>query len=162
MLIGLISDTHGFLDPRVFDIFSDVDHILHAGDVGEDRILDELAAIAPLNAVSGNVDGSPTVRRPLRFSGTLGGLNICMTHGHLLDSPDYNAAAARLFAANNPRIIIHGHSHIAKNETLGEITIINPGASCRPRFNDTASVAVLEIEPSGTFNCRFVQLERKK
>src|SRR5205814_399104 len=115
-----------------------------------------------LNAVSGNVDGSPTPRRPLRFSGTLGGLRICMTHGHLLDSSDYNAAAAKLFAADTPRIIIHGHSHIAKNETFGDITLINPGAACRPRFNDTASVGVLEIEASGTFHCRFVKLDKNR
>ena len=160
MLLGLISDTHGFLNARVFDIFANVDHILHAGDVGDDRILDELAAIAPLNAVSGNVDGSPTTRRPLRFSETLGGLRICMTHGHLLDSADYNASAAQLFAAEKPSIILHGHSHIAKNERFGDIAIINPGAACRARFRDISSVAILEIEPAGAFHCRFYNLTR--
>ena len=57
MRIGVISDTHGLLRPEVFDVFARVDHILHAGDVGPEGILDELEAIAPVTAVYGNTDG---------------------------------------------------------------------------------------------------------
>ena len=157
--IGIISDTHGWLNPRVFHIFDGVQQIFHAGDAGADRVLDDLETIAPVTAVTGNVDGTPTPRRPLQWTGTIAGLSVAMTHGHLLDPGDYNASAVAMFGAVNPRIIIHGHSHIAKHETLGDIAIINPGAACRPRFRDVPSVAILEIEPSGTFVCRFVRLD---
>lgn len=160
MRIGVISDTHGFLDSRVYHLFNDVQHILHAGDVGEDRILDELELIAPTNAVSGNVDGSPTKRRPLKYCATLFGVRICMTHGHLLDPGDYNRSALRLFADEEPQVIIHGHSHIGKNETQNGILFLNPGASCKPRFRDVASVAILEIEPGGRYFAQFHELPR--
>src|SRR5436190_12014531 len=109
MRIGIISDTHGFLDSRIYHLFNDVQQILHAGDVGDDRILDELETIAAVNAVSGNVDGTPTKRRPLRWCGNISGLQICMTHGHLLDISDYNHSALKLFEAEKPQVIIHGH-----------------------------------------------------
>lgn len=160
MLIGVISDTHGYLNPRVFHLFAEVDHILHAGDVGDENILLELEQFAPLNAVSGNVDEPPTKRRPLRFTGTFQGVTISMTHGHHLDAGDYNASARKLFAADSPRIIIHGHSHIAKNDTMDDgVIILNPGAACRPRFRDVPSVSLIEIGPGpDQIVCRFEKL----
>lgn len=158
MLIGLISDTHGYLNPRVFHIFADVDHILHAGDVGDENVLIELQTIAPVNAVAGNVD-SYSVKLPGTYCGDFGSLRICMTHGHRLDPANYNASAVEMFAKQKPQIIIHGHSHRAKNEVFGEVAIINPGAACKPRFRDMPSVAVLDIAPDGTWVCRFEALK---
>jgi len=159
MRIGLISDTHGYLNPRVYHHFEGVQRILHAGDVGSDTILLDLEEIAPVSAVSGNVDGPPTKRCPLKFCETIAGIRICMTHGHLLDPRDYNGSALRFFEGESPRIVIHGHSHKGKCETENGVTFINPGAACRPRFRDVASVAILEVEPRGTFFVRFIQLE---
>lgn len=156
--IGLISDTHGWLNPKVLDVFADVQYILHAGDVGDDRILDDLEAMAPTYAVSGNTDGIPIARRPLRFSRELGGVRICMTHGHLLDSDDYNLSAYRLFEEDKPRVIVHGHTHRAKNKLIADVLFVNPGPACRPRFNDTASVAVLEILVDRSIEVRFVDI----
>lgn len=161
MRIGVISDTHGFLDSRVYHLFNDVQHILHAGDVGDDRILDELELIAPINAVSGNVDGTPTKRRPNKWCGTLYGVRICMTHGHLLDERDYNRSALTFFEGEVPDIVIHGHSHKGKNQTENGVLFLNPGAACKPRFRDVASVAVLQIEPGGSFFAQFHELERR-
>jgi len=161
MRIGVISDTHGFLDGRVYNLFNDVQYILHAGDVGDDRILDELEMIAPTHAVSGNVDGSPTKRRPLKWSGEIAGVEICMTHGHLLDSSDYNRSALEFFKGESPHLIIHGHSHKGKNDKLDGIVFLNPGAACKPRFRDVASVAIVEVEPSGRFFVQFHELEKK-
>ena len=62
MKIGVISDTHGFLDPKVLKLFAGVEHILHAGDIGSDAIIAELEAVAPVTAVLGNTDSSPTFR----------------------------------------------------------------------------------------------------
>lgn len=161
MRIGLISDTHGYLNSKVFDVFAYVQYILHAGDVGDDRILDELQEVAPTFAVSGNVDGSPTKRRPLRFVQEFSGAVIAMTHGHLLDPSRYNESALELFAAEKPALIIHGHSHRAKNETLGDVIVVNPGAACKPRFKDISSVAVLEIELGGHLRVEFKELPKR-
>jgi putative phosphoesterase len=161
MRIGLISDTHGFLHGKVFDLFADTQYILHAGDIGDDRILDELETIAPVFAVSGNVDGAPTTRRPLTYTGELAGVRIAMTHGHLLDPRDYNESATEMFRDYKPRIIIHGHSHRARNDMHEDINIINPGAACKPRFRDVPSVAILEIEPRGTWFVQFHEIKWK-
>jgi putative phosphoesterase len=160
--IGVISDTHGFLDSRVYHIFNDVQHILHAGDVGDDLILEELETIAPVNAVSGNVDGSPTKRRPLKYAATLFGLRICMTHGHLLEPADYNRSALEFFSGEEPQLVIHGHSHVGKNQTENGIVFLNPGAACKPRFRDIASVAIVEIQPGGRFFTQFHELPRDR
>jgi putative phosphoesterase len=156
--IGVISDTHGYLNPKVFDVFAEVQYILHAGDVGDDRILDELETIAPTHAISGNVDGIPIARRPVRFSKDIAGVRVCMTHGHLLDSEDYNLSAYRMFETDKPRAIVHGHTHVAKNKVIADVLFLNPGAACKPRFKDIPSVAILEIETSGDIFVRFVEL----
>jgi putative phosphoesterase len=158
LTIGVISDTHGVLASPIFDIFANVDHILHAGDVQELRILDELEEIAPVNAVCGNVDFGPTQRLPEKWCGTFAGVKICMTHGHLLDPSRYNESAVKMFAGENPAIIIHGHSHKAKHETLGKTSILNPGAACRPRFRDTPSVAMIFIKPGANFHIEFREI----
>lgn len=158
MRIGIISDTHGYLAGKVFDLFCDVQYILHAGDIGDDRVLTELETLAPVFAVSGNMDGTPTKHRPITFSRELGGIRICMTHGHLLNPGCYSESAIRMFSDEEPRVIVHGHSHRAKHETLGEVSIINPGAACRPRFQEIPSVAVLEIAPNGELVFKFHRL----
>jgi putative phosphoesterase len=159
--IGVISDTHGYLDGFVFHAFADVQQILHAGDVGEDRILDELEEIAPVIAVSGNVDFGVTPRRPHKWCGDLAGVRICMTHGHLLDARDYNKSALEFFAGENPQIIIHGHSHIARHDKYEGISFLNPGAACRPRFRDVPSVAIIEVRPDKSFEVTFTEIPRR-
>ncbi len=81
MLIGVISDTHGSLDPRVHDVFSGVDRILHAGDVGTGAVLHELALIAPVDAVAGNTDvhGECSLL-PDTITVTVGGARIAVVH----------------------------------------------------------------------------------
>ncbi len=161
MRIGVISDTHGYLDGYVFHAFDGVSHILHSGDVGEDRILDELEEIAPVSAVSGNVDFGVSKRRPLKWCGELAGVKICMTHGHLLDQARYNVSAVEFFQGEEPKIIIHGHSHIAKNEKENGVVILNAGAAGRPRFRDVPSVAVIEVRPDKSFEIIFIEIPRR-
>lgn len=161
MRIGVISDTHGFLDGYVFHAFDGVQYILHAGDIGEERILDELEEIAPVHAVSGNTDFGVTSRRPLKWSGEIAGVKICMTHGHLLDASEYNKSAAEFFEDEYPQIIIHGHSHIAKHEKYGDISVLNPGPAGRSRFSDIPSLALIEIGPDRSYEITFVQIPRR-
>lgn len=158
MRIGLISDTHGYLNPRVFDVFAEVDHILHAGDVGDDKIISDLESIAPTNAITGNIDGAPTPRRPLSYVGEFAGVRIAMTHGHMLDPDDYNASAVKAFARHNPHVIVFGHSHRARNEKHGGVWIINPGSAGRARFRDIPSVAILTIRCLDDIDLKFVKL----
>jgi uncharacterized protein len=81
-LVGLISDTHGLLRPEVFNAFTKVDLILHAGDVGPDEILDELSAIAPVHAVRGNTDRSDNPRLPQSLDLEINGRTVHVSHGH--------------------------------------------------------------------------------
>lgn len=162
MRIGVISDTHDYLDGYVFHAFADVQQILHAGDICEERILDELEEIAPLFAVSGNCDFGVTARRPQKWCGVLGGVKICMTHGHLLDPRNYNKSAMEFFAGEDPQIIIHGHSHVARHDRADGVSFLNPGAAGRPRFRDVPSVAVIEIRPDRSFEITFQEIPRRR
>jgi uncharacterized protein len=158
MRIGLISDTHGYLHPRVFDLFAEVDHILHAGDVGDETVIYDLETIAPTNAVTGNVDGSPTVKRPLSFVGDFQGVRIAMTHGHMLDPYNYTESALKAFAKQKPRVIVYGHSHIASNAVLDGVQVINPGSAGRARFRAIPSVAILTIRGLDDTDLKFIEL----
>lgn len=142
--IGVISDTHGRLDPMAVELLKDVDLILHAGDVGGDAILDELERLAPVLAVSGNVDGSPTPRRPDRreIETPLG--RVAMTHGHLPDAPSTDRARLlHSFAAFQPRIVIYGHSHSPKLETIEGVSVFNPGAAGPARFRQKPTIGII-------------------
>jgi len=151
MRLGIISDTHGLLRPEVFAAFAEVDHILHAGDVGPLELLTELEALAPVTAVYGNTDGwdvrakLPQVQR-LR----LDGFDIVVTHGDQLGSP----TPAKLHAAFPPaEIIVFGHTHKPLIENLdcedtdSIVTVVNPGSAGRRRFDLPISVAIMELEP---------------
>src|SRR6187551_1342135 len=107
MKIGLISDTHGFLDPRIERIFAGVDHILHAGDIGPDLIIAELEAIAPVTAVLGNNDSSPLF--PLTQVVTLGNWKF-LVH-HIVAPREMHPDLKRRIARELPDAVIFGHSH---------------------------------------------------
>lgn len=158
--IGVISDTHGLLHPDVFEIFEGVAMIIHAGDVGDDRILDELGAIAPTVAVSGNVDGPPLPgRRPaaLRLETPLGRIGV--THGHLEAAPTTSLARmVGFFSDFKPVLIIYGHSHIPKVDRIDGVTLFNPGAAGPPRFGRAPSVGLIEPDGSGGLALRHIDL----
>ena len=144
MKIGLISDTHGVLRPRVFDIFDGVDLILHAGDVGRMDIIVELETIAPVHAVLGNTDSAalrPRVRDEVILE--LEGHRVTVVHGHELGSPN----AARLRAAYpDADVIVYGHTHRQRVDERDGCTIVNPGAAGAARFDLKPSVAILTLE----------------
>lgn len=139
--LGVISDTHGLLRPAVFDLFDGVEGILHAGDVGSPTILDDLAAIAPVTAVWGNVDG-PRVRE--RTSGTASGewagISWAMAHGHAVE-PVYERLLERF---DGVRLVVHGHTHSPALRRVGPALLLNPGAAGPRRFDLPASVALVE------------------
>ena len=146
MRLGIISDTHGMLRPQVFEIFREVDHILHGGDVGRSDLLVELRALAPVTAVYGNSDGFDLRNElPQVAEVELDGFSVVVTHGDQLGSP----TPAKLVAAfPDAEIIIFGHSHRPLLELVDKtITVMNPGGAGAPRFGIPPSVGILELEP---------------
>ena len=152
-VIGLISDTHNLVRPDVHTVFAGVSRILHAGDVGDPEILDELNLIAPVTAVYGNTDD----RFALKLSGAIDividGLRIHVSHGHELGRPQ----PAQLAEAYDADVIIYGHTHIQMIERVGSKLVINPGAAGPRRFNLLPSVARLTIA-DGEVNAELLAL----
>lgn len=140
-VIGLISDTHGMLRPQVFDALAGVDFILHAGDVGGDDILDELAAIAPVDAVYGNTDEPGRPRLAPAIEREVGGVTIHVSHGHELGRP----TPERLLAAYSADVVVYGHTHRQLIARAGGRLVVNPGAAGARRFDLLPSVARLTI-----------------
>lgn len=139
--IGLISDTHGQLRADVHRAFEGVSLILHAGDVGGDEILDELALIAPVKAVYGNCDDPWDPRLTERLDLVLGGLRVHVSHGHELG----RSGAEKVAAAYDADVCVYGHTHRPLIERVEGRLVVNPGAAGPPRFDLVPSVAVLTI-----------------
>ena len=157
MRIGVLSDTHGLLRPEVFEVFDQVDHILHAGDVGPESILDELGTIAPVTAVYGNTDGwGLRSRLPQVATIELDGFIIVVTHGDQLGSPTPERLQAEFPDAE---IIVFGHTHRPVLTLVDVVvTVMNPGGAGRRRFDLPASVGILELEPGIPPRGRLVPL----
>jgi putative phosphoesterase len=159
--IGLISDTHGFLDPKVFDYFKDCDEIWHAGDFGTLQVSDQLAAFKTLRGVYGNIDGQDirTVH-PLHNRFEIEGLHVWMTHiggypGH------YNPKIVKELKENTPNIFICGHSHILKvisDKRLNNMICINPGAAGIHGFHKIKTIIRFEIAAGKISNMQAIEL----
>ena len=139
--VGLISDTHGLLRPTVHQALAGVSLILHAGDVGEDGILDELELIAPVMAVRGNTDAPGRPRLEARIDREIGALRVHVSHGHELGHP----TTEKLLAAYDADVIIYGHTHRPLIAREGTRLVVNPGAAGPRRFDLLPSVARLTI-----------------
>jgi putative phosphoesterase len=122
-------------------VFTGVSRILHAGDVGGDEILDELAMIAPVQAVFGNTDEPKNPRLPAAIDITIGGVRIHVSHGHELGVPKPEKLLAR-YAAD---VIVYGHTHVQLITRVDDRLVVNPGAAGPARFDLVPSVAILEI-----------------
>ena len=145
------------LRPQVFEVFGEVDHILHGGDIGNWDLIVELQAIAPVTAVYGNSDGFDIrAKVPQVAEIELEGFPIVVTHGDQFGSP----TPAKLHDAF-PRadIIVFGHSHRPLLELVDKtVTVMNPGGAGAPRFGILPSVGILELEPGIPPRGRIVPL----
>jgi putative phosphoesterase len=130
--IGLISDTHSYLEPRALEILRDVDEIWHAGDIGDAAVAEALAAIKPLRAVYGNID-SPELRYqyPLDDRFVIEGWDVWLTH--IGGYPGaYAPRVKKLLDRHAPQIFICGHSHILRvmrDPAYNNMLVLNPGAA---------------------------------
>jgi putative phosphoesterase len=155
MKIGIISDTHGLLRAQVLEVFEGVEHVLHAGDVGDPDILTELATIAPVTAVWGNVDGWDIRGRvPEVARLELGGVRIAVVHGMQFGSPTPQKVAA---AYPDAGLVVFGHSHRPLIQQAGPTLAVNPGSAGPRRFKDPVTVAIAEIE-DGKVQARLIDL----
>lgn len=136
--IGVLSDTHGYLDERVFDHFANCDEIWHAGDIGSTEIVSQLQAFKPTRIVFGNID-TPQVRavtdENLHFE--VEGFRVWITHiGGA--PPRYNPQVMPTLKSKTPDIFVCGHSHILRvirDKSLNNMLYINPGAAGREGFH---------------------------
>jgi hypothetical protein len=145
MKIGLISDTHGFLDPKIPQLFAGVDHILHAGDVGPYTLLAELEAIAPVTAVLGNTD--TFLQLKLTEFIELGGRKFLIHH---IVNPHALTDDLKLgITERRADVVVFGHTHKPFCDTIGGILFFNPGYAGKQRFALERSVAILHCDKRG-------------
>jgi putative phosphoesterase len=139
MIVGVVSDTHGYLDPRLLAAFEGVEAILHAGDVGSAAVLAGLEQLAPVFAVQGNNDVSVGgYGLPVHRDLTLAGLRVHLVH---------ELPQARPLAET--RAVVFGHSHKPLIEWRGDVLYLNPGAAGRRGFHALQTAALLRIEDGG-------------
>lgn len=161
--IGLISDTHSFLHPRVKHHFSNCDEIWHAGDIGNLSLADELATFKPLRAVYGNIDGTEVRKvypEHLRF--TLEGVDVWMTHigGY---PKRYDLRVREEIKKNPPKLFICGHSHILKAMPDPQLNLLhlNPGAAGKVGFHQVLTLMRFELEAGKIQNLEVIELEKR-
>ena len=145
MKIGIISDTHGHLDPGVAMLFDGVGHILHAGDIGQSSIILQLEQIAPVTAVLGNNDAG--LDFPETEIAVLAGRKFLVHHIVQVRAPDETIRSR--IQREAPDVVVFGHSHKPYCETIGETLYLNPGYAGRPRFNLPRSVALVHCGATG-------------
>ncbi len=138
MMIGVISDTHGLLRPEACQQLAGVDHIVHCGDIGRPEVIAALRELAPTTAIRGNIDtGRWAARYPRTARLTLGGRSIYVLHN--LNDLDLDPVAAGI------DVVVSGHSHRPKIETVGGVLYLNPGSAGPRRFTLPIALATLEL-----------------
>ena len=147
--IGLISDTHNYLDPQVKDYFKDCDEIWHAGDFGTSHIAEELKEIAPVLGVYGNIDGQDIRQEyPCHLRMNKEGVDVWMTH--IGGNPGRYAIPCKMeMMANPPDLFICGHSHIlkiARDPDHTKTIYMNPGAAGKQGFHFERTIVRFKLE----------------
>ncbi len=140
--IGVISDTHAYLDDQVLELFAGVEHILHAGDVGPLSLLRTLETVAPVTAVIGNTDGP--IGLPLTELAEVAGLRF-LVH-HIVNPREFGDDLRARLDRDKPDAVVFGHTHRPFCETIEGVLFFNPGYAGRPKFGLERSVAILECK----------------
>lgn len=163
MKIGLLSDTHGFLDDKIFDNFKDCDEIWHAGDFGNIALAERLAAFRPLRGVFGNIDGAELrTAYPETAVFSCEGLKVVMRH--IGGYPGrYAAGIVPLLEAERPGLFISGHSHILKvmNDRKYGLLHVNPGAAGKEGFHRVRTVIRFSIKEARICDMEVIELSKR-
>jgi phosphoesterase, MJ0936 family len=144
--IGVISDTHNFLDPKIPELFAGVDHILHGGDIGQARLILQLEEIAPVTAVLGNTNDSGLQFRQTEIVELAG--RKFLIH-HIVEPHEPDEALQRRLEREKPAVVVFGHTHKQFSQTIGSTLFFNPGYAGKSRFGMPRSVAILECTEKG-------------
>jgi uncharacterized protein len=163
MQIGLLSDTHGYLDEKIYDYFSDCDEVWHAGDIGSKDIVSDLQRFKPLRAVYGNIDGkeiSTIFPEDLFFP--CEGLQVWMTHigGR---PPRYTPRISKMLKVKAPDIFVCGHSHIlkiARDDRLNML-FLNPGAAGKQGFHKFRTIVRFTIIKKKVTSMEVIELGKR-
>ena len=146
MKIGILSDTHGHLNPQIHALFHDVDAIIHAGDIGNDNIFIELQTIAPLTAVRGNMDktGRPALLHEYVVT-TFDGVSLFIVH----DLGGFPAVIKKHLHADimryQPQVVIFGHTHKPYSRYIGDVLYFNPGSATSGRSDAHQTLGRIDI-----------------
>jgi uncharacterized protein len=164
MKIGLLSDTHSYLDPRVFEYFSRCDEVWHAGDIGDPALIDQLENFKPVRAVFGNIDDqSLQLRFPEDLRFTCEGVDVWITHiGGV--PPQYNPRVKKILKSKPPDIFICGHSHILRvkrDPDLNNMLYINPGAAGNHGFHTIKTIVRFDVHDKIIGNMEVIELGKR-
>ena len=143
--IGVIADTHGSFDLAILRHFRSVDHILHAGDIGKRSVIEQLKQIAPVTAVSGNIDNGEQGIYPIEIVIELAGCRIAIRH-ILYEGGKLTKDGRAFLDRAHPDICIFGHTHQAKTEWFGKTLLFNPGSAGPKRFSLPRGIGLLIIQ----------------
>ena len=161
MKIGLLSDTHNALDPRIFDYFKDVDEIWHAGDVGDVKVIDQLEAFKPLIGVYGNIDNTEVRQQFPEFQRiTREGVSVLMTHIGGKPGRYSKPLIAELQMNGAPQLFVCGHSHIlmVKYDSRFKMLWINPGACGNHGFHVVRTILRFDLLKGEIKNMEVIEL----
>jgi putative phosphoesterase len=164
MHIGLLSDTHGYLDPAVFRYFESCDEIWHAGDLGDGQVADQISRFKPLRAVYGNIDQLEIREKfPEDLWFSCEELTIWMTHiGG--SPPHYNARIKRILKERIPDVFVCGHSHILKigrDAHYRYMLYLNPGAAGNQGFHTMKTIVRFEVTGKEIKNMEVIELGKR-
>lgn len=164
MKIGLLSDTHGFLDPKILEYFKDVDEIWHAGDIGDIAVIETLEKVKTVRAVFGNIDSSSVYNRfPEDWMFTCEGVEVWITH--IAGSPPrYTERIMRQLRSHPPDLLICGHSHIMKAQRdpqFDNMLYLNPGAAGNHGFHHIKTIVRFELTEGRVQNMQVIELGKR-
>jgi len=143
--VGVISDTHDFFDPKIRELFADVDHIIHGGDVGLPWIILQLEEFAGVTAVSGNTDESGLYKETQVAQV---GSRKFLVH-HIVDPLNLTDKLKRRIIRDNPDVVVFGHTHKPFCQMVGNTLFLNPGYAGRQRLDLPRTVALLTCDQQG-------------
>lgn len=142
--LGVVADTHGLFDQTLVGYFRGMDHIVHAGDIGNRSVIEQLEAIAPVTAVSGNVDEYEKSGFPREAIIMLNGFRIAIRHV-VFEGGKLTREGREFLDRTRPDICIFGHTHQPKSEWLDDTLLFNPGSAGPKRFKLPRMVGVMTI-----------------
>lgn len=161
--IGLMSDTHGFLDEKVLKYFEACDEIWHAGDIGTMAVADKIEAFKPLRAVYGNIDGADIRQRyPLDLRFDCEGLDVLITH--IGGYPNrYSKRVREMMLEHSPKLFISGHSHILKvmPDSKFDLLHINPGACGNHGFHQMKTIVRFTVAAGEVSDLEVIELGKR-